>query len=144
MYIYKVWDCLYCMMCLHSNHHLLSLSQDSIVLGAGATPIHEYESFIFYHNNTPKWNETFKVYIYMYMYIRTCIIIYVHVLTLVSTCLSPILHVYYQPMMIHVCISILVHVCTCTCTYMYIHVYTYMYICTCTYVDRRPVYSGTT
>ena len=35
--------------------------QRSIVMGAGAVPIHEYESFIYYHNNNPKWNETFKV-----------------------------------------------------------------------------------
>lgn len=31
------------------------------MLGAGGRQANEYESFIFYHNNTPKWAETFKV-----------------------------------------------------------------------------------
>ena len=39
----------------------LSHTQRAIILGAGATPLTEYESFVYYHNNTPKWNETFKV-----------------------------------------------------------------------------------
>ena len=29
--------------------------------GAAATPSHEYISYIFYHNNNPRWKETFKV-----------------------------------------------------------------------------------
>ena len=35
--------------------------QEAIVLGAGAPSCGEYESFIFYHNNSPRWSETFKV-----------------------------------------------------------------------------------
>ena len=32
-----------------------------IVIAAGATPLNEYESFIYYHHNQPKWHETFKL-----------------------------------------------------------------------------------
>ena len=31
------------------------------MLAAGDRRSNEYESFVFYHNNTPKWTETFKV-----------------------------------------------------------------------------------
>jgi hypothetical protein len=34
---------------------------NAIVLGAGAGTTHEYVSFIYYHNNNPKWKETFKL-----------------------------------------------------------------------------------
>lgn len=30
-------------------------------MAAGDRRVNEYESFVFYHNNTPKWTETFKV-----------------------------------------------------------------------------------
>ena len=47
----------------HSHTHSLthSLTQRAIMVGAGAQPSHEYISFIYYHNNNPKWKETFKV-----------------------------------------------------------------------------------
>ena len=31
------------------------------MLAAGGGHSSEYESIVFYHNNTPKWTETFKV-----------------------------------------------------------------------------------
>ncbi|EDO31872.1 predicted protein, partial [Nematostella vectensis] len=37
------------------------LIEDCIYLGAGGKPCTEYESFIYYHNSSPKWNETVKV-----------------------------------------------------------------------------------
>ncbi|EDO28006.1 predicted protein, partial [Nematostella vectensis] len=36
------------------------LIEDCIYLGAGGKPCTEYESFIYYHNSSPKWNETVK------------------------------------------------------------------------------------
>ena len=37
------------------------LIQDCIFLGAGGSSVTEYQSIIFYHNSSPKWNETIKV-----------------------------------------------------------------------------------
>lgn len=33
----------------------------AIVIGAGSSSIDEYKSMIYYHEDRPKWNETFKV-----------------------------------------------------------------------------------
>ena len=35
--------------------------QDCVFLGAGGPSLTEYQSVIFYHNSSPKWNETIKV-----------------------------------------------------------------------------------
>lgn len=35
---------------------------DVISIGSGVPPINEYKSMIYYHEDKPKWNETFKVY----------------------------------------------------------------------------------
>lgn len=32
-----------------------------LTLGAGATMLNEYKSVIYYHEDKPKWNETFRV-----------------------------------------------------------------------------------
>ena len=38
--------------------------QDCVFLGAGGPSLTEYQSIIFYHNSSPKWNETIKVQFY--------------------------------------------------------------------------------
>ena len=38
--------------------------QDCVFLGAGGPSLTEYQSVIFYHNSSPKWNETIKVQCY--------------------------------------------------------------------------------
>ncbi|ELR23221.1 SH3 domain containing protein [Acanthamoeba castellanii str. Neff] len=35
--------------------------QDVLISGAGEMPVREWKSIVYYHNNTPKWNETFKL-----------------------------------------------------------------------------------
>lgn len=35
--------------------------EDCIFLGAGGSSVTEYQSIIFYHNSSPKWNETIKI-----------------------------------------------------------------------------------
>jgi hypothetical protein len=42
-----------------------------IIPAAGSAPLNEYESFIYYHHNQPKWHETFKLSI-PYNEIPTC------------------------------------------------------------------------
>lgn len=46
-----------------SLHSVLCYSffQDCVFLGAGGPSLTEYQSVIFYHNSSPKWNETIKV-----------------------------------------------------------------------------------
>jgi hypothetical protein len=35
--------------------------QDVLISGAGEMPVREWKSIVYYHNNTPRWNETFKL-----------------------------------------------------------------------------------
>lgn len=42
-------------------YFVISFFQDCVFLGAGGPSLTEYQSVIFYHNSSPKWNETIKV-----------------------------------------------------------------------------------
>lgn len=42
----------------------------ALTMGAGVSPIDEYKSMIYYHEDKPKWNETFKVRFFLSLQLR--------------------------------------------------------------------------